>query len=209
MVIIIYTSKDIQELDTKIDNLIIDYSIKNNMDINDYSFRVNIKHLEVMNICRYINNKLFSDIRYYATENYSLIDYDDIELFVFLCNKFLNICNYFNKSLGLETFGVFIGVSNEKLWGWMNGDETEQEKPNPTRSKALRKIYRYNQDALVSNLKNTTLGMVAVANNDKATGLEWTKNQAQQVTKNTVYLLPSERLERLRLSDTAEAVNNP
>ena len=198
-----FTSKDIMYLDDKINSLLNDYAIKNNIDINDYNFRTNIKHLEVMNIFRYINKHLFYIYKDSSKANQSNIDFNDSILFEFLCNKFLDICNYFNKSLGLESFAVFIGVNRDTLYTWMK-DEAEESSPTVTDN--LRKIYNYNQDALISNLKNTPLGMVAVANNDKGTGLEWTKNQAPQVAKDTVYFLPSERLERLRLENSGADV---
>ena len=48
-------------------------------------------------------------------------------------------------------------------------------------------------------LNDTPVGALAVANNDHETGLEWSKNQLQQIAQNAVYLLPSERVDRLRL----------
>ena len=52
---------------------------------------------------------------------------------------------------------------------------------------------------LISKLKDSTLGAVAVANNDVETGLRWTDNKAPQLQGGTVYILPSERVQRLKL----------
>ena len=67
-----FTSKDIVYLDDKINILLNDYAIKNNIDINDYNFRTNIKHLEVMNIFRYINKHLFYIYKDSSKANQSL-----------------------------------------------------------------------------------------------------------------------------------------
>ena len=67
------------------------------------------------------------------------------------------------------------------------------------RLRILKSIQEYNQGALISNLKDTPVGALAVANNDHETGLEWSKNQAAAIAANTVYLLPSERVDRMKL----------
>ena len=62
----------------------------------------------------------------------------------------------------------------------------------------------YNKGALISNLKDTPVGALAVANNDTETGLEWSKNQQVQVTANQVFYLPSERTDKLKLDRPKE-----
>jgi hypothetical protein len=51
----------------------------------------------------------------------------------------------------------------------------------------------------INLLNSSPVGALAVANNDIETGLEWSKQQAAQLAQNTVYILPSERMERLKL----------
>lgn len=199
-----FTSKDIQYLDDRINSLISEYGINNNMDFLDYKFRVSVRHSEVVNILRFVNKHLFYSVNYSINTINPLIDFNDLILFNYLCDKFLEICNYFNKSLGLESFAVLVGISKDTAIEWVNKDEGDEL--SLARSQALRKVYNYNQDALIANLKESNLGMVAVANNDKGTGLEWTRNQAPQVSKDTVYFLPSERLERLRLENSGADV---
>ena len=75
------------------------------------------------------------------------------------------------------------------------GDES-----NPRRCDNLRKIANYNRDAVIHNLKESNIGLIAVANNDKETGLEWSKNNAPKVEKQNVFFIPSERVDRLKIS---------
>jgi hypothetical protein len=51
----------------------------------------------------------------------------------------------------------------------------------------------------IALLNESPVGVLAVANNDVETGLKWAENNIQQITNNTVYYLPSERLDHLQL----------
>ena len=129
----------------------------------------------------------------------SLIDYDSIEQLQAVSDTFLDVCSLFNKSLGLWSFSIFTGIDDNTIIRWSSQDG---EKVNPKRWEILKSIKEYNKGALVSLLKDTPVGALAVANNDKETGLEWAKNQAATITNNTVYLLPSERADRLKLEQS-------
>ena len=79
---------------------------------------------------------------------------------------------------------------------------------NPTRWEILKNVKEYNKAALISNLKDSPVGALAVANNDIETGLQWATNQAIASGQQAVFLIPSERLNRLSIS-AAEAVPLP
>ena len=187
---------NVGSLQDRVDALIQDYAIQYGLSLQDYNFRVNIKHNEVNNILRYCYKNLFKPDKPLFNNQASIIDHDNNEQLQVVVDVFLNVCMFFNKALGLFSFGIFTGIAWSTLQIWVS---PEGEQLNPTRSRLLKTIQEYNKGALISNLKDTPVGALAVANNDIETGLEWGKNQAQQITNNTVYYLPSERSDKLKL----------
>lgn len=185
----------------KVNDCIKEYCTLYGVNISDYNTRVNIKHNEVNNILRYCYKHLFKPNKGLMNNQKSLIDYDDIEQLESVVNCFLDICLFFNKSLGLFSFCLFSGIDDNTVIRW----SSEQGKElNPKRWELLKSIKEFNKGALVSILKDSPVGALAVANNDEETGLKWSQNQAQQITNNTVYYLPSERVDRLKLDKPQE-----
>lgn len=179
-----------------INQCIADYCSMYGIDLSNYNQRVNIKHNEVNNILLYCYDHVFKPDKSLINNQRSVIDYNDIEQLSAVVDVFLRVCLFFNKSLGLMSLCMFSGIDDNTIIRWSS---EEGKKSNPKRWELLKTVKEYNKTALVSMLKDTPVGALAVANNDKETGLEWGKNQAQQITNNTVYLLPSERVDKLRL----------
>ena len=146
------------------------------------------------------------EYRYSNGYNNSLINYSDCELIIYLINKFLAICNFFNKSLGIYSLSVFLGVDDETINSWVFGPDGE--KLNDERAAAIQRVQRYKARSLVNILQNSGLGALAVANNDKETGLNWAENAAPKMERETVYFLPSERIDRLKLENKSETSVN-
>lgn len=194
-----YNFIDTATLSDQVNALILEYCSLYGIDINNYKERTGIKHNEVNNILRYCYKKLFKPEKPLYNNQASNINYDDIEQLHCVVDVFLDICMFFNKALGLFSFSIFTGIASNTLSNWVNNGETL----NPERLRLLKSIQEYNQGALISNLKDTPVGALAVANNDHETGLEWSKNQ-MQVTAQSVYFLPSERVDRMRLNKPEE-----
>ena len=108
----------------------------------------------------------------------SLIDYDSIEQLEAVINTFIHVCLLFNKSLGLMSFSLFTGIDDNTLLRWSSQDG---EKVNPKRWGLIKNIKEHNKNMLISNLKDSPVGALAVANNDSETGLNWSANQLQVV----------------------------
>lgn len=192
---------DPELLQAQVEACINDYCIKYNLDISNYNFRVNIKHNEVNNILRFCYNSIFRPDKKLFNNQKSLIDYDNLDQLSAVAESFINICSLFNKSLGLYSFSIFSGIDYKTIYNWISA---EGEKISPARFQILQNIKEYNKAALVSILKDSPVGALAVANNDVETGLQWSAAQAQQITQNTIYLLPSERLDRLKLEKLSD-----
>ena len=180
----------------QVNEIITEYCETYGIDIYNYNQRVNIKHNEVNNILRYCYKRLFKPDRGLYNNQKSLIDYDDIEQLQVVVDVFLDVCTFFNKALGLWSFGLFTGIADSTLLSWIS---PEGETLNPKRSTLIKSVREYNKGALISNLKDSPVGALAVANNDVETGLEWSKQQAALQATNAVYILPSERSGRLKL----------
>jgi predicted DNA-binding transcriptional regulator AlpA len=172
-------------------------------DIKNPKERKQITHNELNYIFRQVYILLFKpDKPLYNNQN-SKINYDDITQLKIISESFLDICTSFNKSLGLMSFCYFTGISQDTIYKWIS---PEGEKLNRARSEIIKYIKDGHKAAQIALLNDSPVGALAVANNDIDTGLEWSRNNALQAASNTVFLLSSERAEKLRLTapETAE-----
>jgi hypothetical protein len=110
-----------------------------------------------------------------------------------------------NKSLGLMSFSYLTGIRIETLLVWLS---PEGEKLNPARTKVIKYIKECHKAGHIALLNDSPVGALAVANNDIETGLEWSTKQALTAQNNAVFLIPSERLQRLSIQDTKSIVQN-
>lgn len=176
-----------------IDNCIDAFLDENGIE-RDYKTITSIKHSTVNYMMTYIYNHLFKPDTTLCNNQKSYVDYDNIDLLQVLADKYIDICQRFNKSLGVMSFCYMIGVRYDTVYSWLNNPES-----NPQRIKVIKSIQENHKVQQVSILNDSPVGALAVANNDVETGLKWAANQAQQITNNTVYYLPSERTDRLNL----------
>ena len=183
-------------IQSQVKSCIDEYCSIYGIDLYNYSQRSNIKHNEVNNILLYCYDHIFKPSKGLMNNQKSLIDYDNIEQLEAVINTFIHVCLLFNKSLGLMSFSLFTGIDDNTLLRWSSQDG---EKINPKRWGLIKNIKEHNKNMLISNLKDSPVGALAVANNDTETGLNWSANQLQQIANNTVYLIPSERVDRLKL----------
>lgn len=184
---------NIDTICNQIDKCINDFLVINGID-TDYKSLVNIKHQTINYMMSYIYQELFKPNKTLCNNQKSYVDYNNNELLQVLADKFINICQRFNKSLGLMSFSYMIGVDINTLLNWLNDGES-----NPIRFRIIKSIQESHKAAHISLLNDTPVGALAVANNDPETGLEWSKQQAQQIAQNQVFILPSERMDKLKL----------
>lgn len=176
-----------------IDKCIDDFLTENGID-KDYKSIVSIKHSTVNYMFSYIYNRLFKPDRTLCNNQKTFVDLENIELLQVLADKFIEICQRFNKSLGLMSFGYMIGVNYNTLGRWVS-----DEKLNPARYSVIKSIQEGHKAQHIALLNESPVGALAVANNDTETGLEWSTKQALNTASNAVFLIPSERLERLKI----------
>lgn len=154
-----------------------------------------ITHNQVNYCFRQVARKLFTPEKPLYNNQKSLINYDNVELLTELSKVFIDICQRFNKSLGLMSFSWLCNIDYSTLYLWLQRDEES----NPARFKVLKSIQENHKAIHVALLNESPVGAMAAANNDTETGLKWAANQVQQITNNTVYYLPSERTDKLKL----------
>ena len=187
-------SININTISDQIDNCVIEFFDRYGIDINDITSIKAIPHNTLSLCMRFIYQELFKPDHNMINNQKSLIDYNDTDLLQVLADKFIELCMRFNKSLGLMSFGFMIGCDYSTLMRWLSDRES-----NPIRYDILKGIQEGHKVVHIGLLNETPVGALAVANNDIETGLNWSANQAQQITNNTVYLIPSERVNRLNL----------
>lgn len=186
---------DINTIAQQIDNCVISFFKNYNINIYDLSQRKLITHNVLTSCMFYIYDSLFKPDKGMVNNQKSLIDYNDSELLSVIADKFIRICMLFDKSLGLMPFSYMTGISTETLRRW----SIEDKETNPKRYAIVKSIQDGHKQMQINILNNSPVGALAVANNDHETGLEWSKNQMQQLAANTVYLVPSEQSNRLAL----------
>lgn len=186
---------NINTIESQIDNCVISFFDNYNIDLHDLDQCKKIPH-NTVNLCfRYIYKSLFKPDVKLINNQKSIIDYSDANLLQVLADKYIDICQMFNKSLGLMSFSFMTGIDYKTLYNWLN----DPRELNSLRFQVLKNIQECHKMSQIALLNDTPVGALAVANNDKETGLNWSENNAQQVTSNTVYILPSERSGRLNL----------
>ena len=153
-----------------------------------------ISHNEINYAFRQVYNNIFKPSRTMINNQRSLIDYNDTELLQVLSDLFIDLCARFNKSLGLMSFNYMTGIDLDSLIRWGNDRES-----NPTRYGIIQKLRECHKAAQVALLNDSPVGALAVANNDNETGLNWSRQQALEQANNAVFLIPSERVNRLNL----------
>lgn len=191
---------DINTIESDIDNCVIEFMTLRNIDIYDINQCRTIPH-NVLTLCMMsIYNKLFKPNHGLYNNQKSLIDYDNVELLSVIANKFIQWSLHFDKSMGLMQFSIMTGIHRVTLAEWRDNREL-----NSARSDIINNICECHKMEQIGLLNNTPVGALAVANNDVETGLQWSANQTQQITANTVYLIPSERSNRLALEDNEQS----
>lgn len=163
-----------------------------------------ITHNQINYILRQIYNDILKPNKPLFNNQKSILNYDDIEQLNIIANIFIDICTKFNKSLGLMSFSFLSGIDYTTLIEWLN-DKTV----NPKRSAILKTVQESHKAIHISLLNESGLGQVAVANNDIETGLQWQQQARSGISANAVYILPSERVDKLKLTkDDQEKVVN-
>ena len=188
------TPIDINTIESQIDNVVISFFENYNINIYDLDQCRKVPH-NTLNLCfREVYKQLFKPDRNMVNNQKSLIDYNNSELLQVLADKFVEICQRFNKSLGVMSFCYMTGIRYDTVYSWLNNPESNIE-----RIKVIKSIQEDHKAQQIALLNDTPVGALAVANNDHETGLEWSKNNLQQIAANTVYLVPSEQSNRLAL----------
>lgn len=151
-----------------------------------------------LNYCfRMIYKNVFKPDQNQINNKKSIIDYENIEQLQAVADLFLYICGLYNKSLGLMSFSFMTGIDYKTIYNWVSD---QGKKLNPERFQILKYIQESHKAAQIGLLNESPVGALAVANNDTETGLEWAAKQATTAQNNAVFLIPSERLQRLSIT---------
>ena len=193
-----------ETINSQVINAVRDNIIALGYDLTNPKDRKSITHNEVNYILRKVYEQLFKPDQALYNNQKSLLDYDDTKTIKMLADTFIDICAMLNKSLGLVSFGYMIGVSTTTIYNW-----SRDEKPNPERFAIVKYIQDCHKAAQIGLLNDSPVGALAVANNDTETGLEWSTKQALNQASNAVFLIPSERLNRLKIQAPEEISKEP
>ena len=185
---------NINTVSDDIDNVGIEFFSVRNIDIYDIASCKVVSH-NILTLCMMmVYERLFKPDMTLWNNQKSLIDYDNTDLLTVIANSFIKWALWFDKSMGLMQFSIMTGINRATLADWRDRPEL-----NPKRSTIVKNICEYHKMEQINLLNGSPVGVLAVANNDVETGLEWSKQQAALQASNAVYILPSERSGRLKL----------
>lgn len=181
-----------ETIGSQIDNIVLTFFQKSGIDIYNITECKAVTHNTLTLCMMEIYNNLFKPSMTLWNNQKSLIDYDNTILLTVIANKFIELCLRFNKSLGIMQFSIMTGIHWQTLAEWERNKES-----NPARSAIVNNIRECHKMEQINILNESPVGALAVANNDNETGLNWSRQQAIEQASNAVYLIPSERLQRL------------
>lgn len=190
---------DINTISDQIEQCVNDFFSKYKIDVNDVSQVRTIPHNLYSASMMSCYDKLFKPDHGMINNQRSILDYNDVDLLTVIANKFIDLALRFNKSIGIMQFSLLTGIHWQTLAEWERNEQS-----NPLRSAIVKSIREYHKMEQIGLLNDTPVGAMAVANNDIETGLVWSRNQAQQITNNTVYYIPSEQSKRLQLEESKD-----
>lgn len=190
---------DINTIADQIETCVSSFFENYNINIYDINQVKTIPHNLFSACMMSCYDKLFKPDHKMINNQRSIIDYNNVELLTVIANEFISLALRFNKAIGVMQFSLLTGIHWDTLADWYNKPEA-----NPERFRVVKSIKEYHKMQQIGLLNDTPVGAMAVANNDTETGLNWSANQLQQIANNTVYLIPSERVDRLKLDKSNE-----
>lgn len=174
--------------------VVSDTLISMGYDLNNPKERKSISHNEITFALRSVYDQLFKPDKPLFNNQKSVIDYDDMEQLKVLADTFLDICFLYNKSLGLQNFSYMTGIDYWTLLRWKDNEEI-----NPIRYQIVKSIVNGYSIANDGHLSDTPIGQAIHANHNAEMGKLYGEKQAVINNTTTVYYLPSERSDRLKL----------
>ena len=163
---------DINSIEQQIEGCMMDYLRRIVPDLN-YNDIVKIKTTTFKDGFYYCYECLFrpQDKRQYQLK--TNIDIGDIPLLSVIACKYLSLCSYYNKHLGLDGFCVLTGISHDTVNRW-------GESPTGLYFDLVKTIRDCNRNSFEESLQDTDLGRMALANNSQTIGLNYGYTAAVQ-----------------------------
>ena len=178
---------DLDHLEENINGEFLRFLSNGGVDVQNLDALAKVKHNTFDRALCHVGDTLFrADKRSWCNKQ-SLLPYDDVNILKQIIDIYYKLCNSTDNDctlLGLSNLTAF-EYSTVKMW---STDEL-----NPKRLDLLKTLQKKRQDMIENKLSDQTIGTVALANNSQSLGLNWAKNSAPQVSKNTVYILPGEQ----------------
>lgn len=164
--------------ENEIETLFLEYCELHNIDLENDS----IKPSKGNAIWKYIYNILFrpdkNTVRY--NNKNSKLDYGNIDLLNDVADIYIDLCFDYGIPQSRYGFSRLTGISEDELLRW-NKEESRGGSDGATSSHCVlvKKIDSARRAFVRDKLMENPVGQMAIANNDKETGLLYAANQAQ------------------------------
>jgi hypothetical protein len=163
---------DIYSIEQQIEGCLNDFFKKIDPELN-YKDLVKIKTTTFIDGLYYCYENLFKpeDKREYNRK--TNINTDDIPLLQTIANKYLSLCNYYNKHCGVYGFSMLTGIGKDVLIRWCENSTCLQYE-------IVKNIKDNTRDSFENSLQDSDLGRMAIANNSQTMGLNYGYQAAAQ-----------------------------
>lgn len=206
----VITDRGTEVYENQIESLFLQYFEERKIDIKDSDTCKGIPQTRFLSAWKYIYNLLYkpdsSTVRY--NNKNSKIDYSDIGEINSICDIYIDLCFEYNIKPSQYSFSRLTGISRDTLNSWDNGSSRGSSdaegagieiKANLTHSDIVKKIKDAQQEWYKSNLSDTTVGQITLANNDEEIGLMYAKNQLMQTNLVGIPVMTSQEIHQARL----------
>lgn len=156
------------------------------VDINSLEALAKVRHstfdCALISVCE----KLFKTDRPLPDNRKSLLPYDDLSILERLWDMYVKLCTMTDNDCSLQGFARLTGINTETFDNW------SRDELNPERFVFFKSKLKERQHMVENKLSDSTIGLVALANNSKSLGLHWAENYKPQNNNITAYILPGE-----------------
>lgn len=182
---------DYEHLEENIKGAFLEFLKKGGFDVNSIEELGRLRHNPFCAALTYVGDKLFrSDQR--GTGKHSLLPYtwnnDNIYILNNIINIYINLCYLTDNDCSMSGLCCLTAYEHSILYKWRS------DKLNPLAMEELQNVRKLRQEMVEHKLSDHPIGNTALANNSEELGLKWTVNNQQNITKNTVFVLPGERV---------------
>ena len=177
---------DYEHLEENILGVFFAFLEKGGVDVHSLEALAKVRHSTFDCALIAVCEKLFKTDRPLPDNRKSLLPYDDLSILEQLWDIYIKLCSMTDNDCTLNGFSRLTGINSETFDNW------SMDELNPGRFAFFKSKVKERQHMIENKLSDTTIGLVALANNSKSLGMHWAENYKPTNNNITAYILPGE-----------------